>query len=535
MNLVQISEHLKDVPMQALAVYANGKDPMVPAYMATGEMQRRETMKQRSAASQQAGQGQKPTVKEQIEQKAGLMSLQAQQQQQAQQQMMQQAQAQPMPTPPQTPQPSMQEEEQPEFAMGGIAQLPVNYDFANGGIIAFAGPDGSKVPVVEETEEEKKMRVMQELLSKGNMPMPSDPQKAGLQALVEQPPKDTRPGANIPGMYDTTAADIVKTRLTPRTMQEVFANQTEADKLAGVTGKYGEEQMKRYGEEDAQYKEMLKNREFNNTLALLSGMGRGGLGGAAPAYLQNQASQQAADIAQKRRMNELYGNVEAKQREEAMAKSKGALGSVETERTQVGDIASRMATTQIASQTEFAKEAINNKNQLDRQELQFKKDIQLAKDKQASELDLQKIREAHDFKVEELRRKNAKDLEQFRQNAPPEEQKNLNAYLARWKKNPANKNKPETDGVDDYFSARSGGQFTEGRQNLIGLHNLQVNYAQQLKTLSEDLTMDQKTKAAKIKALTDKLDDVNLRIEGKVGLPSLTGTAPPPPPGSKVD
>jgi len=518
MNLVQISEHLKDVPMQALAAYANGKDPMVPAYMATGEMQRREAMKQRSAASQQAGQGQKPTVKEQIEQKAGLMSLQAQQQQQAQQQMMQQAQAQPMPTPPQTPQPQMQEEEQPEFAMGGIAQLPVNYDFASGGIIAFAGEGRSDVPAVEESEEEKKMRIMQELLSKGNMPMPQDAQ--GLKSLETQPPKDTRPGAEIPGMYDTTAADIVKKRLTPRTMQEVFANQAEADKLAGVTGKYGDEQMKRYGEEDAQYKEMLKNREFNNTMALLSGIGRGGLGGAAPAYLQSQAAQQAADIAQKRRMNELRGNIDAKQREEAMGRSKGALGSVETERTQVGDIASRMATTQIASQTEFAKEAINNKNQLDRQELQFKKDIQLAKDRQASELDLQKIREAHDFKVEELRRKNANDLERYRQSAPPEEQKNLNFYLKSWKKNPANKDKPESDGFTQYFSDRLGGQYRDNKTNTVGLNQLLQSYQEDLKSL--ELQPETNPEKIRLRAAIKKTQKDLENAIGR-GLPSLTG------------
>lgn len=521
MNLVQISEHLKDVPMQALAAYANGKDPMVPAYMATGEMQRRETMKQRSAASQQAGQGQKPTIKEQIEQKAGLMSLQAQQQQQAQQQMMQQAQAQPMPTPPQTPQPSMQEEEQPEFAMGGIAQLPVNYDFASGGIIAFAGPDGSQVPVVEETEEEKKLRIMQGLLSKGNMPMPQDAQ--GLKSLETQPPKDTRPGANIPGINDPTAANIVKDRLAKsKTIQDVFADQAEADKLAGVTGKYGEEQMKRYGEEDAQYKEMLKNREFNNTLALLSGIGRGGLGGAAPAYLQSQAAQQAADIAQKRRMNQMYGDVEAKQREEAVAKSKGALGSVETERTQVGDIAKTMAAEQIRTLTAFETEAINNKNALDRQELQFKKDIQLAKDRQASEIDLQKIREAHDFKVEELRRKNANDLERFRQSAPPEEQKNLNAYLARWKKNPENKDKPETDGVDAYFSAKYGGQLKGEKLDQVRANQLLVSLQTQLEKDFQLTEEEKKVIRKKIVEQQKKLEDPT-GGGAQRGLPSLSG------------
>ena len=523
MNLVQINEHLKDVPIQKLMEYANGKDPMVPAYMATGEMQRRESMQQRVAASQQAAQGQQPTVKDQIQQKAGLMALQAQQQQQAQQQMMQQAQAQPMPVPPQTPQPSMQEEEQPEYAMGGIAQLPVDYDFASGGIIAFAGENGSEVPVVEETEEEK-MRRIQQLLTQGipstqgKQPPAEATPRAGLSSLVTPEKRPMRPGeAEIPDLYDPTAADIAKQRMKPRSVQEIAAIQAEADKLAGVTGKFGEEQMKRYGEEDAQYKEMVKDRAFNNLLSVLSGMGRGGLGGAAPAYLQAQAAQQAADIAQKRRMTEKYGDVEAKQREEALTKSKGITAPYEAGYTQAGDIASRQATQQVASQTEFAKEAINNKNQLERQELQFKKDIQLAKDRQASELELQKIREDHDYKIEDLRRRNANALEQFRQNAPPEEQKNLNAYLARWKKNPANKDKLETDGVTQYFSDRLGGQFKENKTDVTGLNQLLTSYQKQL----EDITLPEAEKTRIRAAVIKTQKDLEAAI-GR-GLPSETG------------
>ena len=525
MNLVQINEHLKDVPIQKLMEYANGKDPMVPAYMATGEMQRRETMQQRVAASQQAAQGQQPTVKDQIQQKAGLMALQAQQQQQAQQQMMQQAQAQPMPVPPQTPQPSMQEEEQPEFAMGGIAQLPVNYDFASGGIIAFAGENGSQVPVVEETEEEK-MRRLQQLLTQGlpstqgTQPPAEATPRAGLSSLVAPEKRPMRPGeAEIPDLYDTTASDIAKQRLKPRSVQEIAATQAEADKLAGVTGKFGEEQMKRYGEEDAQYKEMVKDRAFNNLLSVLSGMGKGGLGGAAPAYLQAQQAQQAADIAQKRRMTETYGDIEAKQREEALAKSKGITTPYEAGYTQAGDIASRQATQQTASQTEFAKEAINNKNQLDRQELQYKKDIQLAKDRQASELQLQKIREDHDYKVEELRRKNAVALEGFRRTAPTDEQRNFDSYLARWKKNPANKDKQETDAFSQFYLDKQGGAFKNERMDLTALKDLRASYSDQI---NNNLALKPEQKAAYQK----KLDDVNAKLEAIAnstsGLPSST-------------
>jgi hypothetical protein len=137
---------------------------------------------------------------------------------------------------------------------------------------------------------------------------------------------------------------------------------------------------------------------------------------------------------------------------------------------------------------------------------------------------LQKIREAHDFKVEELRRKNANDLERLRQSAPPEEQKNLNAYLARWKKNPANKDKPETDGVDAYFSARLGGQFKENKTNTVGLNQLLQSYQEDLKSLElqpETNPEKQRLRAAIKKTQKDLENAIGRGTES--GLPSLTG------------
>jgi hypothetical protein len=301
-------------------------------------------------------------------------------------------------------------------------------------------------------------------------------------------------------------------------MQEVFASQAESDRLAGVTGKYGEGQMKRYAEEDAQYKEMLKERDNNRLLAVLSGIGRGGLGGAAPAYLQTQAAEQAADIAQKRRMTQMYGDVEAKQREEAMGRSKGALGSVEAERTQVGDIAKTMATEQIRTQTAFETEAISNKNALDRLDIQYKRDLEAAKNRYANDQELRKIENDFAVKRDEVNRKAAVDLQNYRLNAPTDEQRNIDSYLANWKKDPANKNKSLTEGSAQYWIDRQGG----GRSTDIGLHNLQVNYIEQLKLLENNLSINPKDKAEKIKDLTDRLNDVNLRLQSKVGLSSLT-------------
>lgn len=150
MNLVQINERLKDLPMQVIQQYANGMNPEVPPYLALGELQRRESSQKQAATAQGGQQGPQPSIKEQIEQKSGLMALQQMQQQQMAQQQ-QQPQG-PMPVPHGAPQPEMQP--QPEMmARGGLAGIPVRrdmFEYAGGGIIAFA--DGGSVAEKYERE-----------------------------------------------------------------------------------------------------------------------------------------------------------------------------------------------------------------------------------------------------------------------------------------------------------------------------------------------------------------------------------------------
>jgi len=83
LNLVQLQERLKDVPMQALMQYANGANPQVPPFLALGELNRRKKMQEGAAAEQAKEMEGAPTVKQQIEQAAGLMALQGNRQQQA--------------------------------------------------------------------------------------------------------------------------------------------------------------------------------------------------------------------------------------------------------------------------------------------------------------------------------------------------------------------------------------------------------------------------------------------------------------------
>jgi len=162
MNLVQIQERLKDMPVPSLMQYANGGNPMVPPYLALAELKRRETMTQSAQAQQAMQQGQQPSVKEQVEQAAGLAGLQRQMQAQGMQNLM--AQVRPQGVPENTPQPSRQPESE------GVAGLPTGemYNFRNGGIVAFAAGDlVESYPVLSVDE----MRARYKQLLRANKPI----------------------------------------------------------------------------------------------------------------------------------------------------------------------------------------------------------------------------------------------------------------------------------------------------------------------------------------------------------------------------
>ena len=143
MNLIQVQEHLKDMPMRDVMEYANGKNPQVPPYLALGELNRRKQMQQPTAIAPDS------SVKERLEkeltgQATDLMQAGAARQAQSNEAMQQGIMAQPQPVPEGTPQPPQLEEEMPQMAGGGLTALPVNdmFKFAEGGgIVAFAEGD----------------------------------------------------------------------------------------------------------------------------------------------------------------------------------------------------------------------------------------------------------------------------------------------------------------------------------------------------------------------------------------------------------
>lgn len=132
LNLVQLQERLKDVPMQALMSYANGASPQVPPFLALGELNRRKKMEDAAAAEQAQQMEGAPTIKEQIEQSTGLLALQGNRQQQAAQQQ-QSAQANAA-----MPAPNTEMSEPVQMASGGEV-LP--RDYQRGGMASMANPE----------------------------------------------------------------------------------------------------------------------------------------------------------------------------------------------------------------------------------------------------------------------------------------------------------------------------------------------------------------------------------------------------------
>jgi hypothetical protein len=169
MNIVQIQNRVQELPntpqtMQYLNAALNGQVKTIPPYIAAAELQRRESEGMADQLAKGAAQGPQPTVKDQLEEKMGIMALMGQKQ---------------PPQRPQIPQPAPAEP-QPEAA--GIDSLPVKDDMfgmAGGGIVAFAGdsPVGSSVPnpmerQPGETADDYRLRLIKMAAEKNKRPTP---------------------------------------------------------------------------------------------------------------------------------------------------------------------------------------------------------------------------------------------------------------------------------------------------------------------------------------------------------------------------
>lgn len=139
MNLVKAQAIANDLSPEMLQKYANGFDPrIIPPWLATGTLQAKMDLNKRMQNMMGGSQEEQPSIKEQIEQKAGLLAANAMQQQMA-----------PRPAPVGTPQPQAQM----MMARGGLASVPVNFAFKPGGIVGYSiGGDTMGTPSLSDQE-----------------------------------------------------------------------------------------------------------------------------------------------------------------------------------------------------------------------------------------------------------------------------------------------------------------------------------------------------------------------------------------------
>lgn len=221
MNLIQIQEHLKDLPIDVVKSYANAQNPEVPPYMALGELERRSRAEKRKTEM--------PTqsVKEKLEAEVGAPQAMpqgmpqggAQMPQEAPQGIAQLAQGMPQGMPQGAPQ------EVPAMAGGGVAELPVRddmFNYAPGGIVAFGGGGEADEETAGEAEARAGMETQgppasampqaglasltgpataalaKAIRGDTDEPMPKDPE-AIRQAILEKNPELAKLVSTIPG------------------------------------------------------------------------------------------------------------------------------------------------------------------------------------------------------------------------------------------------------------------------------------------------------------------------------------------------
>lgn len=257
-DLMQVQSQLRSLPagdprtMQILTSYANGANPMVPQFLALGEIKRREQMMQQPAQPPQG------TVKDKVEQSANTMAMQQAKQQQAMQALAGRAMQAPGPVPQGIPQPEV------NMAAGGVTALPVRnemFNYADGGIVAFSGRDGSQVQdeydaetqargdaeLVRMRDEEGRpkaavrpaagadqaMQVLMDMIAgKSGIEMPMSPEARRAQMMQSNP--DIAAALNAP-----QGQDILKTlevlSARDQAARERFKKQESGNELAAIS------------------------------------------------------------------------------------------------------------------------------------------------------------------------------------------------------------------------------------------------------------------------------------------------------------
>jgi len=369
MNLIQIQEHLKDLPTQVVMSYANGQNPEVPPYMALGELNRRKTSEQRKTEP--------PTqsVKEKLESEVGGRGMPQGAPQAAPQGIAQlpAAQGAPQGMPQGAPQemPPAPQGMPPGMAAGGVAGLPVRDDmfhYAPGGIVAFAegelvrGPGGELVPD-DDTAGEAEARAGMAAADQSQGPPASAIQPAGLQSLIA--PATAAIAKAIRGESDEplpTNPDIIR--------QEVLDKHPELATLVNTIpgaelAKLSEKLMAQNEANKAQFQDNQKRLNFGalGDALIAAGeatRGQKGIGAAFAGFgksysnytaedIKRQQAQQALERQQSIEVGKLNADIETLRQAYAKAIVDNDISAATTYKKQLAETIARRQTLQVGA------------------------------------------------------------------------------------------------------------------------------------------------------------------------------------------
>ena len=317
MNLIQIQEHLKDMPTQAIMGYANGQNPMVPPYLALSEMNRRKSMEQRAAQPPQG------SVKEKLEQE--LMQPQGITQGMPPQGMpVQSGDGMPVQTESGGQLQTAAEPTSQGFAGGGLTNLPMRserFNYAPGGIVAFA--DGDLVALPEQAAADV---MAKQLAGKSDIPMPVSREEARQEQIAKDPRMaaylNKEPGEAMTGLMSTLKAQNEAQRQGAQERQSGQGLATLANALmAGAEGTRG--------------------RKGSGTGEAFLGIGKTYAAAEAENY-KRQQEQMAIERAQTIEMSKLQADVDNMQRAFAEGRVDDAMkykASVQARETKIAELA----------------------------------------------------------------------------------------------------------------------------------------------------------------------------------------------------
>lgn len=376
MNLYKIQEELKFKSIPELQHFANGMDPKVPAWMASSVLKAKVDERERFANMQGAAKGQMPSVKEQLEQKAGLMQQQASQ------------------APMGLAQPMAQAPQGPVQMPGGLTSGSAGsgMQFAEGGIVGFSGPTGSYIgrsegsnvlpektgyegmglleaiqamggdvgeflkrkgrdaaQYIQDTEKASLQgptttRVIPETMAPtgnvaGSRRTPQQLAEAGINPVVTPstglggnknvPPTGPRPPAApaAGGLGTSSIADMLQKQLGKEPVQPTTEDAIAAikgiQKGFGVDQPAGKEERAMIDEMNRRYSQGQENRGMRDLRGVMSAFGRG-YGAAGSEANRAEEAATTADMAQQQKVYEMLNSINKANRAEGVGAAKSA-------------------------------------------------------------------------------------------------------------------------------------------------------------------------------------------------------------------